>query len=150
MPNSHFLRSFLKSHNALTIAKQKGKVAPSKTLVLIPRCLQNSQCPQKVAENVENCKRCGKCSMADLLKLKNKYGCQLFVATGGSIARKIIKDTKPSLILAVACERELFNGIKEVKRIPIIAIPNQRPHGPCKDTKVDLKALEQSFIFLDA
>jgi hypothetical protein len=132
------------------MAKQKRKVAPSETLVLIPRCLQNSNCEQKVIEDVENCKGCGNCSIADLVKLKEKYSYRLFVATGGSLARKIIKDTKPSLILAVACERELFSGIKEVKHVPIITIPNQRPHGPCKDTKVDLKALEQSFIFLDA
>lgn len=148
MPSDRFLRSVLKSHNTSIIAKQKRKAASSKTLVLIPRCLQNSDCQNKVAENVENCQRCGNCPITDLLKLKDKYGYRLFVATGGSLARQIIKKTKPELILAVACERELMSGIKEVKRIPIITIPNQRPEGPCKNTKVDLNELEQAFLRL--
>ncbi len=147
MPTERYLNSFLKRHNAL-VTKQKNKAVPSKILVLIPRCLQNSNCQQKVTEDVENCQRCGNCSIPDLLKLKNKYHYQLFMATGGTLARQIIKDTKPQLILAVACERELFSGIKETKRIPIIAIPNQRPEGPCKNTKVDLKEIEEALLVL--
>jgi hypothetical protein len=83
------------------------------------------------------------------MKLKDKYGFRIFMATGGTLARKIVKDTKPELILAVACERELVSGIKEVKRIPVIAIPNLRPNGPCKDTMVNLKQVEESLILLD-
>lgn len=82
--------------------------------------------------------------MADLMKMKDIYGYRMFVATGGELARQIVKDTKPELILAVACERELFSGVKEVKHIPVIAIPNQRPNGPCKDTTVNLKELEKN------
>ncbi len=63
-------------------------------------------------------------------------------APGGSVARKIIRETDPRAIIAIACERDLISGLKDVApRIPVIGIPNSRPTGPCKDTVIDIEEL---------
>ena len=64
------------------------------------------------------------------------------VATGGTIARRIVVQTRPRMIIAVACERDLTSGIQDSYPLPVFGILNQRPCGPCLDTLVSLAAVE--------
>jgi len=64
------------------------------------------------------------------------------VATGGILARKVIVEKRPKLVLAVACERDLTSGIKDCYPLPVIGILNLRPHGPCFNTVVDAAAID--------
>jgi hypothetical protein len=49
----------------------------------------------------------------------------------------------------VACERDLLTGIRDVAtRVPVIGIPNERPHGPCKNTWIDVALLENDIRYL--
>jgi len=66
------------------------------------------------------------------------------VATGGTLARKIVKDFRPRLIIAVACERDLTSGIHDTYPLPVYGILNQRPNGPCWNTKVDIQRVEEA------
>jgi hypothetical protein len=45
--------------------------------------------------------------------------------------------------VAVACERDLCSGIQDAYPIPVYGILNQRPHGPCMNTQVDLDELDR-------
>ena len=85
--------------------------------------------------------------MDGLLSLSERYGINMSIATGGTIARRIIVQTKPRLILAVACERDLSSGIQDAYPIPVYGLLNDRPHGPCLDTQVSLEHLEQAILF---
>ncbi|GAB6088301.1 DUF116 domain-containing protein [Alkaliphilus crotonatoxidans] len=118
-------------------------------LVLTPHCLQKSSCPHKITHDVENCKRCGLCNIHQLMALKDQYNIQFCVVTGGTLARKMILERKPRAIIAIACERDLVSGLMDVKGVPVLAVINQRPQGPCVNTMVDLKEVEaaiQHFI----
>ncbi len=133
--------SFIRLNNELTLNAQY-RFLPEKILMLMPHCLQNSLCKFRLTYDVNNCKRCGKCSIAGLLNLSDKYGVRLVIATGGTIARKIIKECKPKLIIAVACERDLASGIQDAFPIPVFGVLNSRPFGPCIDTTVSLLQVE--------
>ena len=50
--------------------------------------------------------------------------------------------TRPRMIIAVACERDLTSGIQDSYPLPVFGILNQRPCGPCLDTLVSLAAVE--------
>jgi hypothetical protein len=116
---------------------------------LLPRCIQNNQCINKVTIDIENCKKCGKCQIAEIINIGSSYGVRMVVATGGSIARKLIEDLKPKAIIAVACERELLTGVSDAKSTPVKAIVNIRPYGPCVNTGVDVSQVKnaiESFI----
>ena len=41
-------------------------------------------------------------------------------------------------IVAVACQKELRDGVLAVFPKAVLTIANTRPHGPCVDTDVDL------------
>jgi hypothetical protein len=52
---------------------------------------------------------------------------------------------RPQAIIAVACERDLVSGLQDVApKIPVFAIPNKRPEGPCKNTFINIEELEAS------
>ncbi len=140
--------SFIKVNNKL-VASSGKRYRPSEILLLMPHCLQRSVCDVRLTYGVENCKRCGKCPILGLLDLSLKYGVHMDIATGGTIARRIVVQKRPKIILAVACERDLSSGIQDTYPLPVFGILNDRPFGPCLDTQVALNRLEaavQNFL----
>lgn len=135
-------RSFIAINNQLVLAEAK-LVPPQKLLILLPQCLQNHECGVRITGNVENCKACGKCKIKNLVELSKKYHVSIAVATGGTLARKIVVDKRPEMIIGVACERDLTSGIQDTYPIPVYGILNRRPNGPCFDTDVNLEILER-------
>ena len=135
--------SFIKVNNEL-VASSGKRYRPSEILLLMPHCLQRSDCTVRLTYGVENCKRCGKCPILGLLDLSLKYGVHMDIATGGTIARRIVVQKRPKIILAVACERDLSSGIQDTYPLPVFGILNDRPFGPCLDTQVALNRLEEA------
>ncbi len=134
--------AFVAVNNELVLAQCRNGKPPRSILLLMPHCLQDKDCQVKITYRVENCKRCGKCTIKDLLGLSEKYGVNMAVATGGTIARRIVIETRPDLIIAVACERDLTSGIQDTTPLPVYGIFNQRPFGPCLNTRVALDRVE--------
>jgi hypothetical protein len=79
-----------------------------------------------------------------LVDIGRKYAVDISVATGGTLARKVIVEKRPKLVLAVACERDLTSGIKDCYPLPVIGILNDRPFGPCFNTGVDVSKIDEA------
>jgi hypothetical protein len=62
------------------------------------------------------------------------------------LARRIIVDNRPEAIVAVACELDLTSGIQDSYPIPVIGILNERPNGPCINTKVDIQKVRDAIL----
>jgi hypothetical protein len=135
--------SFVAINNQLVLA-QDLRVSPSRLLLLMPHCLQNHDCRVKITGNVEYCEGCGKCPVKELLTLSRKYNVELAVATGGTIARRIVVQKRPQLIIGVACERDLTSGIQDTYPLPVYGIFNHRPFGPCFNTGLPLAEVEMA------
>ncbi len=135
-------RSFVAINNQLVLAEAR-KVPPKKLLILLPHCLQYHECTVRITGDVENCKGCGRCRIKDLVALGKAYGVSMAVATGGTLARKIVVEKRPDLIIGVACERDLTSGIQDTYPIPVYGVLNLRPNGPCFDTDVELDRVEE-------
>ena len=136
--------SFVEFNNALVRATRK-RIDHGRIMILLPHCLQLSDCQYRVTSDVGNCQRCGKCAISELAGFSEKIKARIAVATGGTLARRLIVEIKPTLILAVACERDLVSGILDAYPIPVYGILNQRPHGPCNNTTVDLEKVKAGF-----
>ena len=120
--------SFVRVSNSVARATHP-RVARGELLLLLPRCLTREI--RRV-----------------LLDLGRSHHCQIATASGGTVARLEIEKMKPRAILTMACERDLVSGIGDVApEIPVIAIPNRRPRGPCKDTQVDPEEVEGAIRF---
>ena len=88
--------------------------------------------------------QCGRCDIKGLVEIGRKYKIDISVATGGTLARKVIVEKRPKLVLAVACERDLTSGIKDCYPLPVIGILNDRPFGPCFNTTVDTAKIDEA------
>jgi len=133
--------SFIKVNNELVL-RELDRFEPSRILLLMPHCLQNSRCAMRLTYDIDNCKRCGLCPITGLLALRDRYGVHLAIATGGTIARRIVLQKRPAIIIAVACYRDLSSGIQDTYPLPVFGVLNERPNGPCLDTTVPLDRLE--------
>jgi hypothetical protein len=143
LPKDLVRSSFIKVNNELVASKAR-KYAPGEILLLMPHCLQNADCGIKLTYDVRKCGRCGKCPIDGLIGVSDKYGIDLAIASGGTIARSIVVRKRPRLILAVACERDLTSGIQDIYPLPAFGIVNARPFGPCFNTQVSPEALEEA------
>ena len=116
--------SIIKFNNALIWANTREE--RNRLLILLPRCLR-----KPVREQI--------------LQLAERYHCETSTVGGGTAARKVIERVRPTGIVAIACERDLVSGIREVApRVPVIGIPNKRPEGPCKNTEVAADEVEEA------
>ena len=141
-------RSFVEVNNHLVEAKKQkfsGGLKGNQILLLLPHCLQDSSCSKRITKDISNCVECGRCKIADLIDLTRRYDVNIRVATGGTLARKCVKELRPKLIVAVACERDLTSGILDASPLPVLGLVNSRPYGPCMDTTVDVSKVEAYF-----
>jgi hypothetical protein len=121
--------SFIKVNNFIT--KLHAVVLDADNLlILLPRCLKKE-------------------ARSEIIDKMNGHAFRVLTAGGGEEAREAIKKHRPTFILALACERDLISGIKDVaERIPVLAIPNKRPEGPCKNTHVSIGELDEALRFI--
>jgi uncharacterized protein len=139
-----FQRFVIKLNNRMV---RQENIKTRKILLLLPHCLQTDECTIRLTHNIYNCERCGKCEIKDLIDIADKNELNLFVATGGTIARKIVSEARPEAIIAVACERDLSHGLVDTYPIPVLGISNKRPFGPCLNTQVDLEEVKEAINF---
>jgi hypothetical protein len=113
-------------------------------LVLLPHCLQNRECNVRLKNDVLSCKECGRCKMKELKALVECKGVQAYIAAGGREAQKRTQGDDVHIILAVACERELAEGIRATFPKRVVGVCNSWPNGPCTDTDIDVAVVESA------
>jgi len=136
-------RCFITLNNKF-VQSQNNKFKNAEVVLLLPHCLQNSLCSVNITHDINNCKRCGKCDIKSMIEISERYGIKLIVVTGGTAARAQLSKIKPGAVIAVACERDLSSGIKDVDSIPVYGVLNMRPNGPCNNTRVDVAKIEEA------
>lgn len=129
--------------NNLFVQSGQTRRKADKIMLLLPHCLQNSECELKITGDITRCKKCGRCTIGAIRELSEGKGVKAIVVTGGTAARNAIAKEKPEFVLSVACERDLAIGISDVSKIPVIGVLNQRPNGPCVNTWVDVELLRE-------
>ncbi len=143
IPRIKIERAFIEINNQMVRFMGK-RYRPERILILMPHCIQFEDCKIKVTKDVRNCVGCGKCEIADLISISDQYGINLFVSTGGTIARRKLYEYRPDAVIAVACERDLTSGVQDAYPLPVLAIVNKRPRGYCVGTGVDINAVKKA------
>ncbi len=136
-------------NNRKAVSEAGRKFSSDETLILVPHCLQNHECPIRLTFNPDSCERCGKCPIGSILDVRDRFGTHFAIASGGTSARRIVEKTSPELIIAVACPVDLSLGILDVHPITTVGVLNEWRNGPCFDTWVNTKELEAALeLFL--
>jgi len=123
-------------------------IAPYERILLLPHCLrQSSSCRASYNQEGLQCAACNTECVVNILRgaaLEAGYK-GVCVAPGGHLALKYVQEKKPRAIVAVACEKELREGVEGVKdlaeliELPVIVIIPLVKDG-CIDTEVDVQA----------
>jgi len=137
-------RMVIRLSSLKTLKSLKGGIPPDRILLLLPHCLQNHLCTHRITFDPTNCRECGGCPVGDLMALAERKGIKVSVATGGTLARRHVKEHDPLAVIAVACPRDLGQGMLDAYPVPVIGIENSRPFGDCLDTRVDIAAVEKA------
>jgi geranylgeranyl diphosphate synthase, type II len=137
------------------LEEKLSRIDPSRRVLLIAHCLRPSKlCDARMGKQGLMCKDdCShRCVVGKLRILAQSLGYGgVCIAPGGSMALKYIKEKKPKGIVAIACQKELEEGvcavrdiIKEgqVKEMPVIVSVPLSKDG-CVDTEVDQQEAER-------
>jgi hypothetical protein len=130
--------------NNLAVRLRRTRCKPAELLVLFSRCLQRSACEHKLDEALSGCARCGQCAVCRFLDLRDKHGVQVFMATGGRQAAERSKAPGVKAIVAVACHKELREGVFASLPKAVLAKTISWPVGKCKDTTVQMDEVEKA------
>ena len=126
-------RFFVSLNNLLTRIR-RIQVNPQNLLLLVPRCLQKTGCAQALGATLDDCKVCGQCNVTDLLAIRDEFGISCSMAAGGREALAFVADKQVKAVVAVACEKELSQGILAVFPKPVLGVLNIQTNGPCRNT----------------
>ena len=111
-------------YNAL-VERRGRRVGRGELLILIPRCLSKQ-------------------ALDGVLAIAGRYEVPVFVATRGQLARRVIRERRPRAVVAVACERDMMTGLRDVAgRLPVLGLTMRLPNGPCRDAMLDLDMMER-------
>jgi uncharacterized protein len=124
-----------------------SRIAPAQRILLLPHCLrQSNNCSAGYNQDGLQCRGCSpECAVNRLRTVALDAGYQaVCVAPGGKLALKFIKKKKPAAIVAVACDKELAEGLRGVQDLepeainPVMVVVPLRKDG-CVDTEVDIE-----------
>ncbi|MCU0857885.1 MAG: DUF116 domain-containing protein [Pontiellaceae bacterium] len=133
-------RWFVSLNNGFTRLR-RVRVNPEELLLLVPRCLQKTDCTQALGATLDACRACGRCQVPDLIAISSDFGIRCSLAAGGREALFFVSDTRVHVVVAVACEKELFQGIIAVFPKPVLGVMNIQTNGPCRNTRFDPDAV---------
>lgn len=79
--------------------------------------------------------------MGELAGLRDGFGVVACVVGGGRQALAHTRRPDVKAVVAVACRKELLQGIRAAFPKPVYAVLNSTPEGACKNTVVDPAAV---------
>src|SRR2546425_3208696 len=110
-------------YNALA-ERRRRTVGKGERLGLLPRCLSKQ-------------------ALAGGLAIAGRYEVPVFVATRGQLARRGIRERRPRAVVAVACERDMMTGLRDVAgKLPVLGLTMRLAHGPRPGAMVELDVME--------
>lgn len=133
--------------NTASAEERLSLIHPSQRVLLLPHCLRPSQtCPGKYSKRGLECPEdCAEdCTIGRLRRTALSLGYKgVCIAPGGRLAMNYVKEKSPKGIVAVACQKELEEGIHGVRELsgsdklmPLMVIIPLVKDG-CVDTEVD-------------
>jgi hypothetical protein len=114
-------------------------------IILAPHCMRAMDCPAHSTENGIQCISCGKCVFARLGRDAQKYGYRLFIITGSSFVKHVLKDHTIDGALLIACDYELNKVMMALKGTRIVTYGVPMLNDGCYNTQVEYNDIIRAF-----
>lgn len=119
------------------IANKDEFAKTSKRMIIAPHCMRSLDCPAVSTRTGIQCTACGKCAFSRLKEDAVRYGYKLYIVTGSSFVKHIIKEEKYDGALLIACDYELNKVMMALKGKDIVTYGVPMLNDGCYNTEVD-------------
>ncbi len=117
-----------------------------KRMIIAPHCMRSMDCPASSTRTGIQCVSCGKCVFSELKDDAKKYGYDLYIVTGSSFVKHVLKVKNYDAALLIACDYELNKVMMGLKGKNLITYGIPMLNDGCFNTKVEydevIKTLE--------
>ncbi|WP_342304469.1 DUF116 domain-containing protein [Methanolobus sp. ZRKC5] len=117
-----------------------------KRMIIAPHCMRSMDCPAISTRTGIQCVSCGKCVFSELKDDAKKYGYDLYIVTGSSFVKHVLKEKNYDAALLIACDYELNKVMMGLKGKNLITYGIPMLNDGCFNTKVEydevIKTLE--------
>lgn len=110
-----------------------------KRIILAPHCMRSLDCPAYTTQTGIQCKSCGKCVFTQLKKDAEKYGYKVFVLTGSSYVKNILKMEEADGVLLIACDYEINKVMRALKGKGVVSYGIPMERDGCFGTEVNYR-----------
>lgn len=121
-----------------------------KRIILAPHCMRSLDCPAHSTQTGIQCKSCSKCVFTQLKKDAEKYGYKLFIVTGSSYLKNILKMEAADGALLIACDYELNKVMRALKGKKVVCYGIPMEKDGCFGTEVNYQKVLEIFELLKA
>jgi hypothetical protein len=95
-------------------------------VLLLPQCLRDVKCPARLSSiDGIHCVECGRCVISKISAICKQLGVKMYIAPGGTFAKRILMHSKPKAVVGVACYSNLYEGMlnASLANIPAQGVP---------------------------
>ncbi|WNY27274.1 DUF116 domain-containing protein [Methanolapillus ohkumae] len=115
-------------------------------IIIAPHCMRHTDCPARTTRHGIQCVSCGKCDFTPIKKIAKANGYTLYIVTGSSFVRHILKSQEAAEtdgVLAIGCHYELNKGARELRKTGIVTYGVPLLSSGCFNTKIDMVRFEK-------
>lgn len=129
----------------------KNKFAKTKNrMIIAPHCMRFLECPAPSTRTGIQCVSCGKCVFSKMKEDAARFGYKLYIVTGSSFVKHVLKEEKYDGALLIACDYELNKVMMGLKGRSIVTYGIPMSNDGCFNTVVEYwKVLQVLEMFSD-
>jgi hypothetical protein len=132
------------------IANQSAFERTKKRMIIAPHCMRFLECPAASTRTGIECVSCGRCVFSKLKEDAARYGYRLYIVTGSSFVKHVLKEEKYEGALLIACDYELNKVMMGLKGKNIVTYGVPMLNDGCFNTGVEYwKVLQVLEMFSD-
>ena len=119
------------------IANKDDFSKTTKRMILTPHCMRSLDCPAVSTRSGIQCVSCGKCVFTRLKEDAARYGYRLYIVTGSSFVKHVIREEDYDGALLIACDYELNKVMMGLKGMKIVTYGIPMLNDGCFNTEVE-------------
>ncbi|WMW21045.1 DUF116 domain-containing protein [Methanolobus mangrovi] len=119
-----------------------------KRMIITPHCMRSMDCPASSTKTGIQCISCGKCIFSKLKEDADKYRYDLYIVTGSSFVKHVLKEKNYDAALLIACDYELNKVMMGLKGKKIVTYGIPMLNDGCFNTEVEYEKVIETLEML--